>query len=134
MMSRDISSHAWRATTTRTHSPAYLHEEILASDGVPRDRDRLRAHGAAHGVDHLDEPYQLLSSVTAPTAPSAVRTHVVKDSLAERHYRAVSAGGSKPSPQPWTSTAHLLDGDKEGRWGCPRTVAASGLRPLRTSL
>ena len=96
MMSRDISSHAWRATTTRTHSPAYLHEEILASDGVPRDRDHLRAHGAAHGVDHLDEPYQLLSSVTAPTAPSAVRTHVVKDSLAERHYRAVSAGGSKP--------------------------------------
>ena len=96
MMSRDISSHAWRAATTRTHSPAYLHEEILASDGVPRDRDRLRAHGAAHGVDHLDEPYQLLSSVTAPTAPSAVRTHVVKDSLAERHYRAVSAGGSKP--------------------------------------
>ena len=96
MMSRDISSHAWRAATTRTHSPAYLHEEILASDGVPRDRDHLRAHGAAHGVDHLDEPYQLLSSVTAPTAPSAVRTHVVKDSLAERHYRAVSAGGSKP--------------------------------------
>ena len=88
-MSRDISSHARRATTTRTHSPAYLHEEILASDGVPRDRDRLHA-------DHLDEPYQLLSSVTAPTAPSAVRTHVVKDSLAERHYRAVSAGGSKP--------------------------------------
>jgi hypothetical protein len=27
---------AWRATTTRTHSPAYLHEKILASDGVLR--------------------------------------------------------------------------------------------------
>ena len=36
MMSRDISSHARRATTTRTHSLAYLHEEILASDGVLR--------------------------------------------------------------------------------------------------
>ena len=80
-MPRDTSSHARRATTTRTHSPAYMHEQILASDGVPRDRDHLRAHGAAHGVDHLDEPYQLLSSVTAPTAPSAVRTHVVRYSI-----------------------------------------------------
>ena len=38
------------------------------------------------------------------------------------------------SPQPWTSTTRLLDGDKEDRWGCPRTVATSGLRPLRASL
>ena len=54
-MSRDISSHARRATTTPTHSPAYLHEEILASDDVPRNQGHLLGRGAVHGVDHLAE-------------------------------------------------------------------------------
>ena len=112
-MSRDISSHAWRATTTRTHSPAYPHEEIPASDGVPRDRDRLRAHGAAHGVDHLDEPYQLLSSVTAPTAARDKRDEADDREFAEQELAEESAEKTAPTRAAIAKADSKKDSKKE---------------------
>jgi hypothetical protein len=53
MMSTDTSPWPQKDAGTRTHSPAYLNEEILASDGVLHDWGHLLGHGAVHGVDHL---------------------------------------------------------------------------------
>ena len=58
MMSTDTSPWPQKDAGTRTHSPAYLNEEILASDGVLRDRGHLLGRGAVHGVDHLDERFE----------------------------------------------------------------------------
>ena len=58
MMSTDTSPWPQRDAGTRTHSPAYLNEEILASDGVLHDWGHLLGRGAVHGVDHLDERFE----------------------------------------------------------------------------
>ena len=61
MVSTDTSPWPQKDAGTRTHSPAYLNEEILASDGVLRDRGHLLGRGAVHGVDHLDERFEAKS-------------------------------------------------------------------------
>ena len=55
MMSTDTSPWPQKDAGTRTHSPTYLNEEILASDGVLRDWGHLLGREAVHGVDHLAE-------------------------------------------------------------------------------
>ena len=58
MMSTDTSPWPQKDAGTRTHSPTYLNEEILASDGVLHDWGHLLGRGAVHGVDHLDERFE----------------------------------------------------------------------------
>ena len=58
MVSTDTSPWPQKDAGTRTHSPAYLNEEILAPDGVLRDWGHFLGRGAVHGVDHLDERFE----------------------------------------------------------------------------